>query len=107
MSRTQTSVIDVSGALSVDGVLAVHNLGGYVPLDGDEFTIATFGAMGEGSAFRSIAWDDTSYAVSLAYGPNDIKLHITAVPEPSTLFLSALGLIAVGVSVRHNREKLS
>jgi hypothetical protein len=89
-------LLDVNGVATLDpgAYLDVMVAKGFNPL-GDRFTIMDYdslsGVFADGSTFSA-----DGYNWDLSYAPNDIVLTaVTATPEPATLPLLALGILAL------------
>ncbi|MBX7167577.1 MAG: PEP-CTERM sorting domain-containing protein [Pirellulales bacterium] len=91
------------GSVELGGALQVSLFGGFVPVLGDEFAFLlssepnsvsgefdtkSFPALPDG-----LAWD-------VIYNPEDVRLKIVPIPEPSSLVLGALGAIGLAVLFR-------
>ncbi|CAN5589595.1 hypothetical protein BH09VER1_BH09VER1_40860 [soil metagenome] len=81
--------IGVGELLTYGGVLNLTLLGGYFPQIGDTFDLFDAASVAGGSEFDTIAFNFAGYDGTLDYGTG--VLTITAVPEPSTPALVALG----------------
>ncbi|NBC10463.1 MAG: PEP-CTERM sorting domain-containing protein, partial [Planctomycetes bacterium] len=91
--------INVEGLLEIDGGLDVHLLDGFSPGVGDSFlvltggeTTGTFAGLGEGEVVTSMNGVDLRITYAGGDG-NDIAL--TAIPEPGSLALLAIGGLAL------------
>lgn len=78
------------------GELSVWGADGLSPQLGDVYTIASFGQRLSNSSFDSISWHGLSGSqFTVEYTADSILLRVTAVPEPATYALWALGLVLV------------
>ncbi|MES2439688.1 MAG: autotransporter-associated beta strand repeat-containing protein [Verrucomicrobiota bacterium] len=102
-------VLDVNGMLTLNNAtLSLADFGGDSYTVGDKFTLAAYDLLGIGSSFNGYA-DDTAYVFNggswrLDYndatagtngGVGSNYITITAVPEPASLLLGALGLLGL------------
>jgi hypothetical protein len=88
-------VLDVTGILALDpgSLLEITLQGGFDPL-GDSFTILNFGSLlGEFSNAPIFFADGFEWTVT--YGANDAVLTAIGVPEPGSMPLFAIGLLAL------------
>jgi fibronectin-binding autotransporter adhesin len=103
---TDSDRIDVTGDLTLDGVLDVAALTGFgTPVQGDQWLLLTYtGALTDNSLTVGAApLLDTglSYAIDTT---TTGEVNLTVVPEPSTLLLATLGLLGLfGLGRRHRR----
>lgn len=95
-SGTGSGTIDL---LAATGNLDIANatldfslVGGGSALDDASYIFATYGSL-TGSAFSSVLNLPTGYEVDYAFGGNNIAL--VAVPEPTSVLLGSLGLLAL------------
>jgi PEP-CTERM motif len=103
------SVLDVSGLAMLDGALDFTTVDGFTPVAGDDFTFLLFGSYsGDFTSIDFTNWacpvDDTCTDV---FGADSLTLEITgpttSTPEPSSLLLLGMGLLAMVVCSRWKR----
>ncbi|MFG6428349.1 PEP-CTERM sorting domain-containing protein [Roseateles sp. LYH14W] len=88
-------IVVTSDAL-LNGELSLWATPGLTLQLGDTYTIASFGQRLSGSTFDSISWHGLSGdQFSVEYTADSVLLRVTAVPEPATYALWALGLALV------------
>jgi hypothetical protein len=101
-----SDLLVVAGAVGFDGLMRVNPLAGYDPAIGDRFLVMSF-ASASGSLDGVLPADAGSgIAWRALYEPNALWIEVTAVPEPSPLFLLAAGLAWVTWRVRRSPETL-
>ncbi len=103
------SVLDLSGLAMLDGAVDFTTVDGFTPVAGDDFTFLLFGAYS--GDFTSI--DFTNWACPVddictdVFDADSLTLEITgpatSTPEPSSLPLLAMGILALGVCCRWKR----
>jgi hypothetical protein len=88
----------VSGQATLGGALELLALG-YEPVLGDSFTLMSFAGRA-GSLFESFSWSGFGPEVrfELEYLSQEVRLHVTAVPEPGSLALWVAGLLLLALS---------
>jgi PEP-CTERM motif len=113
------SVLDVTGAVDLGGVLELFAENGFTPAAGDDFTFLDFGSLS--GAFASVSYGGwqcpTADVCSIVTGANSMSLDITAAstgggggggttstPEPSTLVLVAAGFFSAALRARPRRQ---
>ncbi|MEO7099386.1 MAG: autotransporter-associated beta strand repeat-containing protein, partial [Luteolibacter sp.] len=100
---TDSDYVNVSGSMTLDGLLAITSYGGYDLtqtasynlLDATSFT-GDFDAVSVGGnalSFASDVWSGTSG--SITYSFSETTGVLTVVPEPSALLLGGLGVLAL------------
>jgi hypothetical protein len=86
--------LNVTGALTAGGTIAIKLLAGYVPAAGDHFNLLSFGNFSEsGYAFDlsqaflapGLAWDTSGFS-------SDGGISVVTIPEPSSLALLGIGV---------------
>jgi fibronectin-binding autotransporter adhesin len=83
--------LSVDGLLTYDGTLAITLLGGYFPGVGETFDLFDADSVEQ---FDAITFNVAGYAGTMNYATG--VLTISAVPEPSTLVLAGVALLAMG-----------
>ena len=91
-------VLSISGAASLTGTLAVNLLDGAHFNVGDSFTVMTWNQRLNNSQFASLDLTHAGgYGFATEYNANGLTLRVTtAVPEPGSWALIALGLLGLG-----------
>lgn len=100
---TQGDSIAINGKLFIGGTLAIHAGSTNTLSVGDEFTIASFDALSGSTSFDAITWDSGPYNWAVSYGDHDIKLQVTSVPEPLTIYLMSIGLGGMALASRRRK----
>lgn len=73
---------------------------------GDTYTIASFTQRLSGSTFDSISWHGLAGdQFSVEYTADSVLLRVTAVPEPATWAMAALGVLTVLGTARRRRRQ--
>jgi T5SS/PEP-CTERM-associated repeat protein/autotransporter-associated beta strand protein len=85
--------VTVGGLLEYAGALEISFLDGYLPDVGDSFDLFDLTSFELGSEFDAILFDEPGYAGTFQYSSG--VLTISAIPEPSTLLLVGMGVLAV------------
>jgi fibronectin-binding autotransporter adhesin len=102
-STGQFDNVSVTGTATLGGNLTLSLLGGYTPVENTTFTILTAGSIS--GIFTGLAnnseFSSGGQNWKIAYNPTNVVL--TAVPEPATWVLLALGLTTVVVLRRRSR----
>lgn len=99
-------LLAVTGDFVAGGALLLNGLDGFSPVVGDEFVIATYGQYSPDTFFRAVSWDSKPYQFSVTYGPNDLRVRVTSVPELNAFSLMMIGIVGVSAIVRR-RSKAS
>jgi len=94
--------IQVDGLLTYDGTLAITLLGGYRPGVSETFNLFAPASVASGSQFDAITFDMAGYTGEMNYETG--VLTITAVPEPSTLALAGITILALA-GLRHRARR--
>jgi hypothetical protein len=105
-----TGAIDllaVTGNATWGGVLAVWAAPGQQFELGETFTVATFAQGTSSATFSGFAWlGEGDNPFSLVYAPQSVSLLVTtAVPEPATVALWALGLFGISCARRAGKSR--
>jgi hypothetical protein len=72
LAGVQFDRLSVSGRTTLEGILAVKGINGFVPASGDSFAVLTYGS--RSGAFASVNGGDTNYTID--YGAQDAKLSV-------------------------------
>lgn len=98
-----------SGASSINGLLSVDLLGGYIPSNTDVFTVLSglsavpgfqqFSNAPHGSTLLTVGGEGT---FTVSYVNGQVRLSNFTVPEPATGLLLLAGAMAVGLTRRRN-----
>ena len=89
-------VLEVTGTAALDGILNVHRLASYGPQVGDTFVVLT-ATGGIRSTFDAVSFFDfPGVRFDVRYGPNDVQLEVTVVPEAEIWLMLMAGLAMVG-----------
>lgn len=86
-----------TGSVTLGGTLALYDAG-YLPLLGDSLSVLSFAQGVATTPFDDVVLHGFAPGVSfdVVYGANDVRLLVTAVPEPATVLLWLAGLAVVG-----------
>ena len=99
-------LVNVTGVATLDGVVQVEFLGGFVPELGETYDVLTAGSqifLGTEFAVDNSLLPGGGFLHSLVNG--DTTLRLEYVPEPSTFALAALGLVGLAFAGRRRRKK--
>jgi hypothetical protein len=97
-------VLRVQGTATLDGMLVVELIAGFLPALGDSFEIMTFAARsGNFTGYRGLQLNDTLYLAPVVSNTSYV-LEVQAVPEPSTWVLILAGLRVGGVISRRRSQ---
>jgi fibronectin-binding autotransporter adhesin len=91
----QFDVLSVGGNALIDGTLDVTLLNGFVPMDGETFTVLT--SLGLSGEFAHV---NAPASVNVTYEGNNVVLLGATVPEPASL-----GLVAAGGMMLFGRRR--
>lgn len=94
-------VVNVGGGVSLGGVLVVDFTG--TPEIGSYRILTADAVSGSFGALQSNL-DPALYRVDARYGASYVDLNVTAVPEPGSLSLLAVGALLLGLRVRGARK---
>jgi outer membrane autotransporter protein len=72
VAGVQFDRLTVSGRATLEGVLAVKGINGFVPASGNSFAVLTYGS--RSGAFASVNGGDTMYTID--YGAQETKLSV-------------------------------
>ncbi len=99
--------VDLTGAFTASGTIAVTLLDGYTPMAGDIFDIVDFGSFtNNGYTFdwrravlsAGLAWDTTTFATTGSIG-------VIAVPEPAAFTLLSISVASLLISCWRQRTR--
>lgn len=99
-----SDVLDVSGAVVLDGTVRVSRHGSYIPQLGDSFRVMNFASF-SGAVQDVLAFGfGSGVQFDAVYAPTYLELRVAAVPEPGTwgTMLCGLGVMLL-VAVRKTR----
>ena len=111
---TDFSVLSVSGlaALNAGSILDVSLLNGFTPTNNETFVILTSGGLSGMFTDNTITLGNVTFTVE--YGPqgflNDVVLEaqvVSAVPEPASLILFAIGIGGMGIYTARRRRQVA
>jgi hypothetical protein len=101
----RVDVLNITGTAYLDGLLEISLLNGFSPTLGDTFDILNFGSYGGQFAMVQGLDLGSGKYFELDYLANGLRL--TSVPEPSSLYLAAIGslwLIRRRNAAVHNKK---
>ena len=106
-SRTEFDWVDVTGNVELAGLLDVQLIDGFNLFRGMSFDILRVGGtltgqydgLGEGALVGNFGGENLFITYTAGDG-NDVSLYTNPVPEPTTLLLALLAMIAVPLLVR-------
>ena len=96
------SQLHVDGTASLAGTLDLSLINGFTPYNGEQFVILTSTGL-SGMFTPGTGWQEGNVTFTVAYSPtgfpNDVVLdaQVSAIPEPASLFLFAVGIAGIGV----------
>lgn len=94
----------VTGNLILAGTVNIHLVNGFLPAVGDQFNFFAIGGDFDISG-AEIHWPNAPIGLrySASYDDGVYSAVITAVPEPSTLVLAGMGMVAVALAGRRRQ----
>jgi len=96
-------LVSVGGDLTLDGgTLAIELIDGYMPVGGESFTLLEWGSLAGDFGGYDLP-EVQGMAFSVGTVGNSLVLNVSPVPEPGTLGLLAMGLLAVAGLGRRRR----
>ncbi len=114
----ELNLLDVSGLATLDGYVDFLAVNGFTPTAGDDFTFLDFGSLsGAFAGVNFLGWNcPTGDTCDLVYGANSVSLDIlgpssssgggsTNAPEPSSILLLGIALLALGVAACSRRRR--
>jgi hypothetical protein len=91
---TGYSVLSAGGTATLDGILDISLINGFIPINGEVFTILTAGSVnGVFSTVNGLHQGSVNFIV--VYEPNAVILEVES-PEPASLLLFGCGLACLG-----------
>jgi len=105
IGATAADLLQVTGNATLGGTLHLSLLGGFTPSYGTTYDLLTASKLS--GEFDTLELPDLGpgRAWQFNYGPD--RFSVTAVPEPSTMVLAALGAMACAAVARRRRTKAS
>ncbi|MCW5626517.1 MAG: hypothetical protein KIT73_17515 [Burkholderiales bacterium] len=93
--------LTIAGDVTLGGALDIVRLDAYSPVVGDSFIILTFDGRGASTFDRvTLQGFGDGVAFDVAYGVQDVRLTVAAVPEPEAWAMLASGLGILGFAAR-------
>ncbi len=97
----EADLLKLTGTVVLGGTLDIWNAGYAAPQVGDSFEVLQFGSRSGTSSFDAIRLNGfgQGLAFDVLYGAGDVRLVVTAVPEPGVVALWLTGLAVLGALV--------
>ncbi len=98
-----SDLLSVGGTAFLGGTLQLSLIDGFLPTAGSSFTLMSAGNfLGRFSSVQFNGWG-AGYTGSLFYGNGNVRLDVTAVPEPQSYAMLMLGLGLLAWQLRRRR----